>query len=139
MIEKESVDQVTLAIYDLEGNFLQTVVGETVSQIARELKVSYNSLRDCLLGRINSTKNRQFRTVISGRVLKRVGDVSGLGVGMTPVQVSKFFQERYICSYNSIEDAAKLNGIDEGDISKCCGGQRSTAGGFSWKYSNPLK
>lgn len=47
-----------------------------------------------------------------------------------------------ICTYNSIKEAHEKTGINQGDISSCCKGQKGskgtpkhTAGGYIWKYA----
>jgi hypothetical protein len=46
-----------------------------------------------------------------------------------------------ICTYNSIQEASELSGVNKGDITSCCKGQKGskgrikhTAGGYVWKY-----
>ena len=36
--------------------------------------------------------------------------------------------------FDSITKAAKAVDVDRGNISRCCKGQRKTAGGYHWKY-----
>ena len=38
--------------------------------------------------------------------------------------------------YDCIKSASKATNITEGNISRCCNGQRHTAGGFHWEYIN---
>ncbi len=40
----------------------------------------------------------------------------------------------FIASYDSIQEAALINNIDNGDIGKVCKGRRKTAGGYIWRY-----
>ena len=37
--------------------------------------------------------------------------------------------------YESTREAQRQTGTDHGDISKCCKGNKKTAGGFRWKYA----
>ena len=36
--------------------------------------------------------------------------------------------------YESISEAAKQTGTQRSNISKCCNGERKTAGGLEWQY-----
>lgn len=42
----------------------------------------------------------------------------------------------YIKSFDYIRNAQKELNIDESSISKCCRGERKSAGGYIWKYDN---
>ena len=37
--------------------------------------------------------------------------------------------------FNSIMDAERLGGFDQGHISECCRGKRKTEGGYTWMYA----
>lgn len=39
-------------------------------------------------------------------------------------------------NYNSVKEASKTTGVDNGDISRVCKGKRKSAGGYDWKYLN---
>ena len=41
-----------------------------------------------------------------------------------------------IAVYNSASEAAKVNGFDQGAITKCCLGDRKTHKGYIWKYAS---
>ena len=44
------------------------------------------------------------------------------------------FDGNFIAEYPSSKEASEAAGVDRSLISKCCRGQRRTAGGFVWKY-----
>ena len=61
----------------------------------------------------------------------------GRGRGMNMKKVAKYdINSNYICEYESITEASKLNNISRSSIYKVCLGKPKyhTAGGFIWKY-----
>ena len=45
---------------------------------------------------------------------------------------------KFVKEYLSINQAAKHNNLDNGNISKCCKGIAKSSGGYIWKYKNNL-
>jgi len=43
---------------------------------------------------------------------------------------------KYVCSYNSIVEAAGKMSISKGNIVSVLKGNRKSAGGYKWKYNN---
>lgn len=43
---------------------------------------------------------------------------------------------KYIATFDSIRDAAKSNGLNEGCVGQCCRGKYLQSGGFVWKYAS---
>lgn len=41
-----------------------------------------------------------------------------------------------IATYQSLTEASKETGINKSNISKCCNGDRHTAGGYEWEWAN---
>lgn len=41
----------------------------------------------------------------------------------------------FVMEYASIKEAERQTGINNGHISKCCRGERKSAGGFKWSYA----
>ena len=41
---------------------------------------------------------------------------------------------KFIAEYPSAHEASRQTGINRGNISACCRGERKSAGGFEWKY-----
>lgn len=46
----------------------------------------------------------------------------------------RFVNGKEIKVYKSLSEAAKETSINIANISKCCLGQRKTAGGYKWRY-----
>ena len=42
----------------------------------------------------------------------------------------------YIANYSSIKEAVEKVGVNQGSVSSCCRGKKSTASGFIWRYDN---
>lgn len=42
----------------------------------------------------------------------------------------------YICSFISISDASRITGVCRSHITKVCTGERKSAGGFKWSYTD---
>ena len=40
----------------------------------------------------------------------------------------------FIAKYASVREAARLTKVNQGNICKCCSGNRNSAGGFVWRY-----
>lgn len=40
----------------------------------------------------------------------------------------------FICSYNSLTDASKLNNVSKSALSSACNGKTRTSNGFIWKF-----
>ena len=40
-----------------------------------------------------------------------------------------------LATFPSTMEAARVTGINQGNISKCCNGKRKSAGGYKWRYS----
>ena len=51
------------------------------------------------------------------------------------VQYTK--EGEFVAEYESTLVAKNITGIDSSNISKCCLGERKSAGGFKWAYKNP--
>lgn len=65
----------------------------------------------------NNYSNRAYKAAVSKR--KRILQIKN---------------ETVIRIWNSISEIERNTGISAGNISECCNGKRSTAGGYSWKF-----
>jgi len=127
---------IKIAIYDLEGNFLETIEVENVRKGSQFLGMHQSSLHQCLNGTRNSAYGRQFRQVHNNRVLKHIGDITDVLNLSNTVPVHKYYNDNYICSYpNIITASEKNNNISVASISQCINGLqgRVLVGGFQWK------
>jgi hypothetical protein len=128
-----------IAMYDLEGHFLELFEVDTVIKLENQLGVSKGGINACLSGKALSTKNYQFRLVINtNKVLTRVGDVSNIIEGQSYKPVHKLYNGKFICSYDNMTRAAEINRTDVTGISKCCNGKQKKSGGFEWCFANTV-
>ena len=60
---------------------------------------------------------------------KRVGEAHSKQVQMFDKQTGEL-----LATFPSAHEAERVTGIDQGNISKCCNGNRKSAGGYIWRY-----
>lgn len=126
-------------MYDLEGHLLEVFTVDTITELEEQLKIPRSSLNNAIAGNINHTVNRQFRQVYGGvtaRPLNKIGSLLDIPKRSSNIPVHKYYKGTYICSYPSALKAAEANGLNDGNINRCCKGLRKSIGGFSWKYAN---
>ena len=125
-----------IAMYDLEGHFLELFEVEHIFELEQKLKTPKGGIVNCLLGNSLSTKYYQFKRVTNPeKFLTRIGDVSFVKIGQSYKPVHKFYKGKFVCTYDNMVIAAKINNINDRSISQCCLGKQKTAGGFQWKYA----
>lgn len=64
----------------------------------------------------------------------------GTGITRSKEKRSKYVQQfskelKLLCNYVSVSEAERKTGIYNSNIVKCCKGERKTAGGYIWKYT----
>lgn len=67
--------------------------------------------------------------IVSDETKAKIGLANGKRVAKMDVASNKVLE-----IYNSASEAARLNKMRNGSISKCCRGERKTSGGFKWEY-----
>lgn len=126
-----------IAMYDLEGHLLEVFDVETVKYLSIVLKISEFSLYACLSGKTISTDFKQFREINKGyTALQKIPNAYDTGQGKQGKPVLKYYKGKFVCFYNTLEEAELRTGTDKAHIIKCCKKTRKTAGGFEWKYAN---
>jgi len=124
-----------IAMYDNEGHLLQVFNVENVRDLERLLGLNQGNISNCLDGKMMSNNNRQFRKFSNkSKVHNRIGDISSITI-MHLKPINKYYNGKYICSYESSKIASMKNGIDDSSINKCCNGVYKSSGGFEWKYA----
>lgn len=127
---------ITIAMYDLEGHLLKVFEVETIFELEVQLNIPRGGISACLSRKSLSTKNFQFIEIINtNKVFTKIGDISSNVVGQSYKPVHKFYDGKYICTYDNILIASELNKLDSSGISKCCLGKYNSCGGFTWKYA----
>ena len=129
-----------IAMYDLEGHFLELLEGNTIKDIIELLPRGSNikhgiSIQKVIRGEKNYTGIYQFREVNSQPILQKIGSCIDLKNGVEKA-VKKYFKGRYICTYKTLKEASDVNKVEFRNISRCLTIEKGTAGGFEWKYAN---
>jgi hypothetical protein len=123
-----------IAMYDLEGHLLEVFVINTVVELEKKLLLNPSSVSNCIDGKAISNNGRQFKQFNEkSKVHNRIGDVTNITrTHLKPVH--KYYQGKYICTYESSKEAAIKNKLDDSAINKCCNGKYKSTGGFEWEY-----
>ncbi len=124
-----------IAMYDLEGNFLELFENlETVRELEEALNYGLNTINNVLNGSAHQSKGRQFLKFSNlSKYPRSVGDVRGLNTGLSYDPIGKYYKGRFICSYKSLRDASESNGINSVNIIQCCDGKTKTSHGYTFK------
>ena len=122
--------------YDLQGNYIQSFSSALEAALTLSGKNNAGCIRSCIYGEVNSAlgyfwsydkvEHIEIPTYTSRRTntSKKVNQYSLEGI--------------YLNTYNSIAEAARLTGIVDRSIGKCCSPdyKLKTAGGFKWEFDN---
>lgn len=124
-----------IAMYDLEGHLLEVFDVATIVELEKKLDIPQGSLNNCLNGSVLSTINKQFRELKGKkRLINRIGDISYCNSShLKPIH--KYYNGKYICSYDSANEASEKNKVAASGINRCCNKIAVTAGDFEWKYA----
>lgn len=126
-------------MYDLQGFFLEEFEVENISELEFQLGHRNGGIYGVINGKSLSSENRQFLKVSDyEQPLTKIGDVSRTGTGHSYRPVHKYYKGKYICTYYNGNQAALLNNIDKGSISRCCNGKANSSGGFTWEFADRL-
>lgn len=82
--------------------------------------------------------------IIPDNIAKRTHKPHSRNNSNKKIQVSQYSKDgKLICTYQSIKEASKITGVNDGDITSCCKGKKGskgrlkhTAGGYIWRYGN---
>lgn len=135
---KEAGDEITKVIepprlreskkiyqYDSHGVFIKEWI--SVRCASEELCLNQEGIKNCANG---------FTKYSGGFIWKYYYKKEIEGVKLHTTKVDKLDLEgNYICTYNSLTEAAKDVSRDTSRISSCVRGIKKTAGGYKWKYS----
>ncbi len=119
--------------YSIDGKFIRS--WDSITEAALTLNVSASNIGKCC-GMEPST------LVIGGFVWRYSVDVNGLTDINAVVYKARRKVEQYtiegiyLKTFESISDASKEIKGSTSNISRCCNGERKTAGGYIWKYEN---
>lgn len=116
-------------LYDLQGNYVTTY--PNITEAAKHIGVSRNTIYGILYGNRLSTKGYQFKLIDSSVKILPYKNRQG---GKIKVY-QKDDNDNIINIFDSIKDAATALNIDSSSISKCCKGKLKHCGGFKWEYA----
>ena len=119
--------------YDLEGNFLKEWESYTLVDIGSELEINSTNICAAINGRNLTAGNFQWRYKDGSRVQQRIGEVYHLDGSKLKIKVAKYFNNRLISIYNSIEEAAEKNNLHMPNVHQAVYSDTRTCGGFTFK------
>jgi len=108
-------EKINVCLYDTEGHFLENF--ESLSELAVFLKVAQPEISQCINMERLTVNGFQVRKRTNKIQPERIGDVTGLRANT--FCVAKYWNDRLITVYRSINDASEANGISSGNISAC--------------------
>lgn len=126
-----------IAMYDLEGHFLEVFETETFAELERELKLPKGSLSASIRRKQLSVNGKQF-VKVNSEVMAKIGDVRNVRQGQSYKPVLKYYKGRFINSYQNSILAAIDNDLNASGISRCCSGELKTCGGYEWRFGNGM-
>lgn len=101
-------------IYDYEGNWLEDT---TLEQAIIKTKNCHSAIAEVMKGKTSSSNHFQFRELTPGKTNKKLASlVNDPRSDTTPI--AKYWDNKLICVYNSISEAAKCNGTVPGSIGR---------------------
>jgi hypothetical protein len=118
--------------YDLEGNFLREWdIPQT--HIAEKLNIDHSDLNRAVLNKMETAGGFQWRVSDRGRTPSKISQAYEVYAGMREVPVKKYYQGRFICVYNSMQEAAYKNRIDISNVSRVVSGEERDINGFTFE------
>jgi len=130
-----NVKKIDVLVYDLEGNLLDVIYQTSAKQLAEKFNIDYTGVVNHLNNNLVSAgKKYQFRKIFKTNIPERIGNISKIVNSGCNKKIHKYYKDKYICSYESLTDAASNNNIDIAGISKVLTEENKTVGGFVFKY-----
>lgn len=128
---KETIDKKSTCIvqYDLQGNVINRF--SSINEAMRLTKIRH--IHECVIGKNNYHSAGGFvwkRENEKFEITKDKYNNSGV-----KCRVESYTKDgKLVASYNSINEAGRVLGINSSHIVETCKGTRKSAGGFVWKY-----
>lgn len=129
-------NKLKIAVYDLEGYFIDSFEVDSLVELENILNINNGGISGCLSGKQLSSNGFQFKKVISNKIITKIGDVSNIHVGQSIKQVHKYYNDKYICTYNNINIASEKNKIEISSISKNCNNKQIKSGIYTFIFAN---
>lgn len=116
--------------YDLNGNYIAEYPGVNIAAYVVARKKRSSSIVDVCNGKRGTSHGFVWR--YKGDDFNKY-DVNALKQAREVLQFTP--DKQLIQRFNSIADAERATSVKHSDIIRVCKGQRRTAGGYIWKYS----
>jgi hypothetical protein len=126
-----------IAMYDLEGHLLEVFDVDSIRALEIQLKTPKGAINSVIIGQHLKAINRQFRKYANGaRIINRIGDVTVIPDKSFCTPVSKYYNGKYICSYENLIVACEKNGVKKSNMCTSMKQGKGTVGGYEWKYAD---
>lgn len=130
---------ITVAKYDLEGNYLETLEATHMADLARqEGGVEQNTLTRAINNVTLTCNGFQYKVVDPHvRTPQRIGEVWHLvnRSGKNPEKIiGKYYKGKLVCAYRSMVEAQEKNDLELSSVSRVLSGDYSQTEGFTFKY-----
>lgn len=119
---------IDVGVYDLEGNYLETILQTNSKDLFELFNIDYSGVMNLL----SAGSKYQFKKLFKGKALKQVGDISNV-LNTQINKVHKYYNGRYICTYNNMTQAAEKNNLEISGISRAISGEFSKVGVYEFK------
>jgi len=106
-------EKIKVLLFDMQGFFLEEF--NSISECAYIIGASQPQISNVISGQHLSVNGFQVRKKFENRNIEKIGDITGRRANTTIV--GKYWNDRLICTYDSILSAAEKTGIDPGSIS----------------------
>lgn len=124
-----------IELYDFQGNYITEY--SNITEAAKALKVSRNTIYSILHGNRLSTKGFQFKLKEdTNKVIKPYTNKQG---GKLPIYQYEKYTTNIIQEWESAAQAARELSLDASTITKCLKGRLKSHGGFSWGYKRVIE
>lgn len=126
-------NKVAVCQYSLSGGFIKKYKSSTEASI--EVAVNNSLIVECCKGHRKTGRGYIWRYADEELTQQHINWCNNKKNEKTPVLQYSLCCE-LIGSFDGIQIASRLTGIDPSTIVKCCKGRQKTAGGYIWRYAN---
>jgi group I intron endonuclease len=131
-----SSDKRRVSQYTKAGEFVACF--GSISEAARATSGNIGNISACAKGKKPSAGGFiwvYFKEVTQQEIARRVQQAASVS-SINKRPVSQYTKAGvFVASFESTSAAARVTGVNVGNITTCCKGKRKTAGGFIWKYT----
>jgi len=87
---------IKIAMYDIEGNFLEIIEGNTFTEIEKSLELPKSSLNGCINGLVISSNFKQFRKITSvDNYILKLPSAAYMTRGLSNKPVLKYYKNNF--------------------------------------------